>query len=278
MQTQNKVIEASKMFSSRAIENKNKGKIEQKKPKLLSKKKQQALILENFEQARRIAWSMLSKWRFRLSTSEVDSIVGTSLCEAASRFETEKNVSFKTFYFYHLRGMLLRELGDVVEQQKMLTSTTTDDGAPTLEVEDRFSPSPEDKLQQKQAKEILTAAFCCLDDLEKEVIARHFVNEESVVDIAQSLEYCRCHVSRVKNRALDKMQVLLAENTEFTQVRREEVIEHLKSAKDRYSGGRGRRKDGQIIFVNKKKSSRYTSYSQNETHEDKMGNSLANAA
>ncbi|OVE79762.1 hypothetical protein BVY02_02340, partial [bacterium J17] len=77
------------------------------------------LILEHRENGRKLARSMLRKWRVRMPAEEIDSIVDLTLCEAAKRFDPDKGASFMTFFFYHLRGHLVRAVAEATQTSNM---------------------------------------------------------------------------------------------------------------------------------------------------------------
>ena len=67
-----------------------------------------ALIVNHRENGRKLARSLLRRWRVRMAPEETDSIVDLTLCEAAHRFCPDRGASFMTFFYYHLRGHLVR--------------------------------------------------------------------------------------------------------------------------------------------------------------------------
>lgn len=77
------------------------------------------LILDHRENGRKLARSVLRKWRARLSLEEVDSIVDLTLCEAAKRYRPDKGACFMTFLFYHLRGYLVRAVASAANANNM---------------------------------------------------------------------------------------------------------------------------------------------------------------
>ncbi|MCB0324353.1 MAG: sigma-70 family RNA polymerase sigma factor [Bdellovibrionales bacterium] len=230
-----------------------------KRPKKLSRKKINQLIIDHREHGKRLAWSFLSSWRIRMNPDEVISVVGAALCEAANRFDPSKEVAFKTFFFYHLRGLLLKEISRVIQEQKLLQlapSTTISDGAigdaaqlatwtyPLVE-----NNNPERIIEKRQVASACWEACAQLDPLEQEVLIRFFVYDEPLVSIAKELKYCRCHISRVKSRALAKMGRILKEASEQEATEEEDedlLIPNPNSVearrRNRYTGGRGRRR------------------------------------
>ncbi len=225
--------------------------------KKLSPEKMEAIILEHRDHGRRLAWSFLTTWRIRMKQDEVVSIVGAALCEAANRFDETRGVAFKTFFFYHLRGMLLKEIGRMIHEQRVLQfyphtalseGTSSDSslyaGPPVVPVEQN---NPERLIERKEIASLTWTACAKLDELEQEVIVRHFVNDQPLIDIANELNYCRCHISRVKSRGLAKLQRYLKSTfLKPDHVESEELSPEARAALDgarrNYTGGRGRRR------------------------------------
>ncbi|MBL7662084.1 sigma-70 family RNA polymerase sigma factor [bacterium] len=181
--------------------------------KAASKIDREKLILEHRDNARKLARSMLRRWRVRLPYEELDSIVDLTLCESALRFSPEHGAGFMTFLFYHLRGYLVRAVSSAVQNTQFMNGvhTTTDDETIHLSPEgacfgNHQVESPETILIRKENISSTRTACSGLDSLEQEVIIRSFENDESLVDIAKSLGYSRCHISRVKRRALEQLQ------------------------------------------------------------------------
>jgi RNA polymerase sigma factor (sigma-70 family) len=218
----------------------------------------EALILEHREHGRRLAWSFLTTWRVRMRQDEVISVVGAALCEAANRFDETRGVAFKTFFFYHLRGMLLKEIARMINEQRVLQyypHTTLGDynpgeqagynGTPVVPVEQN---NPERLMERKEIAKITWEACSFLDELEQEVILRHFVYDQPLIDIADDLNYCRCHISRVKSRGLAKLQRHLRHSVDQDGTPSDdgrlspEARAALDGLRRSYTGGRGRRR------------------------------------
>ena len=64
-------------------------------------------------------------------------------------------------------------------------------------------PLPDALLLKKEVAQLSSRAFEKLDSLERSVIERILLNEEQLIDVAQDLGYSRCHISRVKRKALE---------------------------------------------------------------------------
>lgn len=179
------------------------------------------LVLDFRLKARKLARSILRKWHARLDLLEVDSLVDLSLCEAVKRYDPNKGASFMTFLFYHLRGNLIRAVSTAASLNVVpVTEGEEDEGGhgrrgksscniSAAEVAEALcnhdSLLPDEALFRKELMALSSHACAKLDALEQEVIHRIYVKEQQLIDIAQSLGYSRCHISRVKRKALDTL-------------------------------------------------------------------------
>jgi len=178
-------------------------------------------ILRFRGKARKLARSILRRWRSRLDISEVDSLVDLSLCEAADRFNPDRGASFMTFLFYHLRGNLIRAISTAVssaavpflEVDSLLALDEGMDGSRggvnAIEIAHALtsqeSLSPEEMMFRKEMSHLSQKSFQRLDVLEKDILTRLFGTEQQMIDIAHELGYSRCHISRVKRKALESL-------------------------------------------------------------------------
>ncbi len=187
----------------------------------LSRKVQDELVLEYRVKARKLARSILRKWHARLDIQEVDSVVDLSLCEAVKRFDPKKGASFMTFLYYHLKGNLIRavsaaaqanfipgyESEERIEENEKYGRHGT--AVTALEVVAAISGTdqrqPDELLLHKELVDLSKDARERLDPLERQVIERLFLKGEQLMQIANSLGYSRCHISRVKKKALEHL-------------------------------------------------------------------------
>lgn len=186
------------------------------------------LILDHRENGRKLARSFLRRWRVRMPAEEIDSIVDLTLCEAARRYDSTRGASFMTFLFYHLRGQFVRAVESAANNHSFMLHFSQVDGvdisewAVTGSGSDAFIypeqsnyreqdiTTPESLLLKRENVDICLAACSELDELEQQIIKRSFSGDEPLVDIARSLGYSRCHISRVKKRALDRLHGLIS--------------------------------------------------------------------
>jgi hypothetical protein len=132
-----------------------------------------------------------------------------------------------TFLFYHLKGNLVRAISTAAHASAIPALNIEDLGhelggesqhflghqfralnasevADALVSED--VPMPDEVLWRKQLQDKSAVACDKLDVLEREIIKRIFLQEHQIMDIADSLGYSRCHISRVKKKALRALQ------------------------------------------------------------------------
>jgi len=197
---------------------------------------QEALVIKYRLKARKLGRSILRGWHARLDLEEVDSLVDLSLCEAVRRFNPNKGASFMTFLYYHLKGNLVRAVASAASSHSIPVFNV--DEAETARGErDHFNgyqhrplnssevaealvsqdvPMPDEVLWRKELHNKSTHACGKLDALERDIIKRIFIQEQQIMDIAANLGYSRCHISRVKRRALETLydELRLAVNNE----------------------------------------------------------------
>jgi len=186
---------------------------------------QEALIVKYRLKARKLGRSILRRWHARMDLDEVDSIVDLSLCEAVKRFDPAKGASFMTFLFYHLKGNLVRAVTTAAAAHSIPVFNSDESevqvGEPdhlfghqfralnSAEVADALAsqdaPLPDEMLWRKELHSQSTLACDKLDPLEREIIKRIFIQEQQIMDIAATLGYSRCHISRVKKKALETL-------------------------------------------------------------------------
>jgi len=185
---------------------------------------QEALIIKYRMKARKLGRSILRRWHSRMDLDEVDSIVDLSLCEAVKRFDPYKGASFMTFLFYHLKGNLVRavasaaattaipiaiaelsESGFAEDDLREYSNVTLNAIELAEAVSSQDTPLPDEALWRKELSTKSSSACEKLDALEREIVKRIFVHEQQIIDIAAALGYSRCHISRVKKKALNTL-------------------------------------------------------------------------
>lgn len=212
-----------------------KKKLVAKKPKTKISAKEKATkfyestVLDHRENGRKLSRSILRRWRVHMPLEEVDSIVDLALCEAAQRFSPKKGASFMTFFFYHLRGHLVRAVARATQinnfqatlEGDLENETDTSNFAHYVHLVDqelysqKEQETPEDLVLRREKIGVCRNALENLDNLEKVVLERSYSDDEALVDIASSLGYSRCHISRVKKAAMIKLKSNLTSTAHF---------------------------------------------------------------
>ncbi|MCB0338563.1 MAG: sigma-70 family RNA polymerase sigma factor [Bdellovibrionales bacterium] len=239
----------------------------------------ESLVLEYRANARKLSRSILRRWHARLDIEELDSLVDLALCEAAKRFDPTKGASFMTFLFYHLRGCLVRAVDaaanvntipassfEIAELSSDYSSASYKNGTYTSGSSGDIASAlcnheyllPDEILYRKEVAVLSNLACSKLDQLEQEVIYRIYMLEQPLVDIARTLGYSRCHISRVKKKALETLQTELSRSVYGKEkIEGLPVIEEEEVAERRTSGGRRKTQRRNIDSRNQRPQARY---------------------
>ena len=175
------------------------------------------LVLNHRLQAQKLSRSILRKWHVRIDLAEVDSTVDLSLCEAAKHYNPNKGASFITFLFYHLRGNLIRmveaatalNMVPCVDFDAELSDMESGDSRSVcnaIEVAQALSQQeqllPDEALYKKELVTVSKEAVARLSEVERAVVEGIYLQGLLVKDIARTLGYSRCHVSRIHKAAM----------------------------------------------------------------------------
>lgn len=231
--TKSRVVAKSKVAQSAKSKSavaKKSAEPARKEPEFRKRITKEQIILEYRANARKLSRSILRRWRSRIELEELDSLVDLALCEAADRFDPTKGASFMTFLYYHLRGTLVRavdiaanlntisaadyEIDDLLSAGKTAKEQSEGGIFAAADIIDAHLnqeySTPDAMLYKKEVADISNKACSKLDELEQEVVYRLYVQEEQLIDIAKALGYSRCHISRVKKRALQILHAQLS--------------------------------------------------------------------
>ena len=183
------------------------------------------LVIDNRLSAQKLGYSILRRWGVRIEKEELHSVIDYALCDSAIRYIPNKGASFPTYFYYHLRGHLIRLVADL----KMASTTYAQLGAdsmsdpdqhtyihpnfmlPTL-VKSELVNSPESLAIKEEELSHCSYSVDKLDKLEQAVLTRIY-NNEPLTKVARSLGYSRCHISRIKQQALDKLKAIYSYKT-----------------------------------------------------------------
>ena len=182
------------------------------------------LVLLYRERARKLAMSLMKRWRARVERDDFDSAVDLSLCEAARLFKPGVGCSFTSYLFYHLRGNLIRciqrssqntwlsrELARHMAGGAGPESTRPDGVDYTAEqitkaLSNHDSETPEEALCRKQIAEFIREACQSLEKLQRSVIGSWLMGNHKVRNIAASVGLSRCYTSRIRTKAMRELK------------------------------------------------------------------------
>lgn len=181
------------------------------------------LIIAHREVAQRIVRSLMRRWNVRLEQDDVHSIADIALCEAAVRFDPEKNVKFITYLFHFLRGTLIQEIRTRKRQSNVILESTIesrrfdgeDGGAraggetlSALATEQGMTGDecPERNTYLKELQFYCELAMQSLSPLEREVVTGIHFHEKKVARYAREIGYSRGHLSAVRKQAFTKLR------------------------------------------------------------------------
>ena len=180
------------------------------------------LALRHREAARKLALSMITKWKCRLEPDELQSVIDLALCEAASRYNHSHGAAFMTFLFYHLKGKLVKTISSRAKQcllfvddyEKARYVVCGDDDSSNVRSSEWKSlcmdlnteMQPDEALQRRQLVELCQTACNKLRGIEREVILRIYFENKELADVTAEMGYSRGHLFRVRMRALAKIR------------------------------------------------------------------------
>ncbi|MCB0345967.1 MAG: sigma-70 family RNA polymerase sigma factor [Bdellovibrionales bacterium] len=178
------------------------------------------LVLEHWEYGRRIASQKLRAWGMYMPEDELRSLVGLALCEAASRYEPKRGAKFQTFAYYHLLGALTDSIERSRRQQEVNCELDLIEAeSAQIEASDEgAASSPETLLLHLEAKEKINQASAGLNAMQRQIIQKYFIEDEPVRHIAEELNCCHSHVSRLKNKAVTSMRKAFSGKRELRQL------------------------------------------------------------
>lgn len=193
----------------------------------LSLEERQLLAENHRAAARKLALSMITRWKCRIEPDELQSIIDLSLCEAAMRYDRSHGAGFMTFLYYHLKGKLIKTItaraednlefvGDY-ERPRPVVDNDADGGVRSSEWRslsfcDNESLTLEDVLHRQQVYDLCHQACLRLKGIEREVIWRIYFENKELNQVTAEMGYSRGHLFRVRVRALEKIRRAVGQN------------------------------------------------------------------
>lgn len=193
------------------------------KARAVPTKQEAAALAEQYRPAaRKLALSMVTKWKCRIEKDELQSVIDLALCEAASRYNSSHGAAFMTFLYYHLKGKLIKTIAARADQglvfiddyERTRLSICGDDDVSDVRSSEwkQFAASdeaifePEEALYRQQLVDICYKACQRLRGIEREVIWRIYFENKELSQVTTEMGYSRGHLFRVRMRALEKIR------------------------------------------------------------------------
>ena len=186
-----------------------------------SLKERQALAVQNRESARKLALSMITRWKCRIEPDELQSVIDLALCEAAMRYDRAHGAGFMTFLYYHLKGKLIKTItaraednldfvGDY-EQPRAMMNGDGEEGVRSKEWKklsfcDEEYICLDDVLHRQQLYDRCHQACQRLKGVERDVIWGIFFENKELSQVTSEMGYSRGHLFRVRMKALEKIR------------------------------------------------------------------------
>ena len=197
---------------------------------------------------RTIAHDIRRRYRLSIELDELVSAGVEGLLEAAKAFDGDGRAGFSVFAHYRIRGAIIdncRRLGVMrriykkrlgfeaaanevlTEQAAVLPNKRSLEGdtnwlaqtldglvtahAITTDPEALRKQSPEHQVDSMRWRARLRAGLAKIDGRERVILVRHYIECESLADIAEDLGFSRSWASRLHARALEKLRPLVLE-------------------------------------------------------------------
>lgn len=186
------------------------------------------LAMQYRSAARKLALSMVTKWKCRLEKDELQSVIDLALCEAASRYNCAHGAAFMTFLYYHLKGKLIKTIAAradtglvfIDDYERSRLSVYGDDESSDVRTSEwrsygnvmDIAYEPEDALYRQQLVELCLKACQRLKGIEREVIWRVYFENKELNEVTTEMGYSRGHLFRVRMRALQNIRKAVAQH------------------------------------------------------------------
>ena len=181
------------------------------------------LTLQYRDAARKLALSMISKWKCRIERDELQSVIDLALCEAATRYNHSHGAGFMTFLYYHLKGKLIKTIVQRADralvfiedyESSRLAVSGDDEFCNVRSVEwlclatqaQSNHLEADDALYRQQLIDICHKACERLRGIEREVIWQIYFQNKELSQVTSEMGYSRGHLFRVRMRALNKIR------------------------------------------------------------------------
>ncbi len=181
------------------------------------------LVTDNLPLVRSLARRMAPTARPYLELGDLVSIGTEALLKASRRYDASRKVAFGSFAYQRIRGAMVEGLGAAGPHSRGRRRRRAGRPEPRAlpvfcEYDDRRQASAgrgelaamvADRIDGHRLAARLEGALGELDPREREIIQRHYIDGEPVMDIARDLGISRSWASRTHARALSRLRAAL---------------------------------------------------------------------
>jgi len=193
----------------------------------ISPEERKMLVLAHREEARCFAKNLLRRWKCYFELDELYSLVDMALCQAANGFSPVHGAKFSTYSYFYIKGVLVRAIRKRKNSSMLIVANVWDIDSEEEEMDERYGKEhgelsadnafggqlyklrPDQLLFRKQLRGLGEAAYQGLEGLERAVIEKVYYQGCSMTEAAKQLGYSRCHLSRVRTRAIERLRQTL---------------------------------------------------------------------
>ena len=182
-----------------------------------------ALVTENLPLVRSLARRMAPTARPYLELGDLVSIGTEALLKASRRYDASRKVAFGTFAYQRIRGAMVEGLGAAgphsrgrrrrragrPEPRALPVFCEYDDRRQVTAGRGELAAMVVERIDCHRLSDRLESALGELDPREREIIRRHYIDGEPVIDIARDLGISRSWASRTHARALANLRAAL---------------------------------------------------------------------
>ncbi len=183
-----------------------------------------ALVTDNLPLVRSLARRMAPSARPYLELGDLVSIGAEALLLASRRFDRSRKVPFGSFAYRRVRGAMIEGLGAAgphsrgrrrrragrPERRALPFLCVYDDRQHMSESRREVAAQLAERIDDHRLATRLQSAMASLDERERELVCRHYLEGEDLQDIAADLGISRAWASRLHARALVRLREQLA--------------------------------------------------------------------
>jgi len=179
------------------------------------------LVLSNRERAFKTIRRMLASMGVVMMACEMQSLADYALWESAIRYREVDGAQFFTYCFFFLKAEVRRTLQLENDSRRELEGNETvtlgaDDGESLSPLESLAcdKPSADKVVELNQVRRVVFETPGVLSDVEQSLMRGIYVDDKSVDEVADEMEYSRGHAYAIRKSAEGKIRNYLHEHHE----------------------------------------------------------------